>query len=231
MLLIVRLYIDGKPEEEWDCIVKHLKETTSKAIKPMYMSLIKDKGFISVIFKVNRLDPIVRFLGESIHKCENVLGTRTLTLIKPVFLPIPKDRPEALCRFTVALKVKIKDHHEIYNNLLNYKYDNDLFGSYVSYSLGEWDILISMLAKGREKILNFAYKHIISMPGVVDYEIRTISKSQHLSSEDEWRTLQKSLLHIPRWMSTEEMEKKYLYDYDMKLPDYYALTCAMADEL
>lgn len=231
MLLIVRVYIDGKPEDEWDCIMNNIKRKPTKSIRPMYMSLLKNKEYIDVIFKVNRIDPIIKYLRENVQSCEKVQGTRTVTLIKPVFLPIPKDRSEGLCRFTIALKVLIKDHHDIYNTLLNYKYGNEFFPNYVSYTLGEWDMLISLLAKDYKTVKAFADKHLNKIPGVVKYEIRTISKSEHLSTEDEWRTLQKSLLHIPRWMSTEEMQKKYLYDYDMEISDYYcALTCAMSDE-
>lgn len=231
MLLIVRLYIDGETEKEWDCIVKNLKVKATKAIIPLYASLLKDKDFISVIFRVSRLDPLVKFLRENLSSCKDVLGTRTLTLIKPVFLPIPKERAKNLCRFTVALKVSIKTLHDVYNSLLNYRYGNDLFPNYISYSLGEWDILISMLAKGREEVKEFVEKNLMSREGVKDFEIRTICKSMHLCGEEEWRALQKSLLHIPTWMGKKEMERNYLYDYDMEFTDYCALTCAMADEL
>ena len=230
MLLIVRLYIDGNIENEWDNIVNNFKNSSSKAIKPLYISLIKEKDFISVIFKVNRLDPLVRFLSEKLQDCKSVLGTRTLTLIKPVFLPNPKDRPDCMCRFTVALKVSTKYHHDLYNSLLNHKYKNDRFASYVSYSLGEWDILISMLTTSKSEAENFVENEIKKMSEIESYEIRTVVNSQHLTSNIDWRTIQKSLLHIPHWMDSKEMQNKFLYDYDLKMPEYCAMTCAMADE-
>ena len=69
------------------------------------------------------------------------------------------------------------------------------------------------------------------MDGVDSYMITEFGRSQRLVPQEKWRTLQRSMLHIPTW-AAGELEEKYLYDYDLEPPkDEFAMSGAMVDEL
>jgi hypothetical protein len=229
-MLIVRLITKEDPEKEWNYLIKNLKGKETKKVKPLYISKLKGKNYLGVIFDVEKIDYIVKFLVQQIGACKGIIDTQTLTLMKPVFLPIPKDRPDCLYRFTIHIKVEPKSYHDVYNELLNHKYRNDVFPTYVAYSLGDFDIVVSMLGESLERVKEFSDETLTKITGVSGFEIFPIERSEHLASNETWRRLQRSLLHIPPWVS-KELKKHYLYDYDLSTEDYCKLTGAMIDEL
>lgn len=230
MMLIVRLTYKDDPDNVWNYLIKRLKGKETKKIKPLYVSKLKGKNYIGVIFDVEDIDQIVKFMVQQIGGCENIVDTQTLTLMKPVFLPIPKKRPKNLCRFTIHIKVEPKSYHDVYNALLETRYESDLFPTYVAYSLGDFDIVMSVLGDGMEKVGTFVNDILNKIEGVTGSTIFPIERSEHLANTDTWRRLQKSLLHIPPWVS-KDLKKHYLYDYEMSTEDYCKLTGAMIDEL
>ncbi len=229
-MLIVRLKYKDDPDSVWKYLVKNLKGKETKKIKPLYLSKLTGKNYIGVIFDVEDIDQIVKFMVQQIGGCENIVDTQTLTLMKPVFLPIPKERPKNLCRFTIHIKVEPKSYHDVYNALLETRYEPDLFPTYIAYSLGDFDIVMSVLGQGMEKVETFVNEILNKIEGVTGSTIFPIERSEHLANTDTWRRLQKSLLHIPPWVS-KDLKKHYLYDYEMSTEDYCKLTGAMIDEL
>lgn len=230
MLLIVRLIYEGEPEKVWDYLINNLRGRETKKIKPVFISQLKGKNYVSVIFNVEKIDHLVKFLVEQVGECEGIQDTQTLTLMKPVFLPIPKDRPAEQCRFSIFLKVEPRYYHDVYNELLDYKYGVHLFPTYISYSLGEFDIVLSVLADNLNTVKDFANEKLSNFKGITDCTSCQIERSELLGKMDSWRRLQRSLLHIPTW-ATKEIRKHYLYDYDLSIEDYCKLTGAMVHEL
>lgn len=230
MMLIVRLIIKEEPEKVWNYLIKNLKEKETSKVKPLYLSQLKGKNYISVVFDVEKIDYIVKFLVQQIGGCKQIADTQTLTLMKPVFLPIPKQRPAKQCRFSIFFKVEPKYYHDVYNELLDYRYEVEMFPTYIAYSLGDFDIVMSVLGKGIDKVQTFVDEKLSKIKGVTECTINHIEKSEHLAKIETWRRLQRSLLHIPPW-TTNEIRKHFLYDYDLSVEDYCKLTGAMIDEL
>lgn len=230
MMLIVRLTYKDDPDDVWKYLVKNLKCKETKKVKPLYLSKLTGKNYIGVIFDVDDIDQIVKFMVQQIGGCANIVDTQTLTLMKPVFLPIPKDRPINLQRFTIHIKVEPKSYHDVYNALLDTRFGNTLFPTYLAYSLGDFDIVMSILAEGLEMVEGYVNETLNKIEGVNESTIFPIERSEHLANMDTWRRLQKSLLHIPPWVS-KDLKKHYLYDYEMSTEDYCKLTGAMIDEL
>ncbi len=230
MMLIVRLIVEGDIANVWNYLIKNLKGKETKKVKPLYISQLQVKNYIGIIFDVEKIDYIVKFLVEQIGGCKEIVDTQTLTLMKPVFLPIPKDRPENLCRFSIHIKVEPRYYHEVYNDLLAHKYETKVFPTYVAYSLGDFDIVMSMLGQGIDSVKGFVDKTLNNIKGVTRSTIYPIERSEYLAKTETWRRLQRSLLHIPPWVS-KDLKKHYLYDYDLSVEDYCKLTGAMIDEL
>jgi hypothetical protein len=214
----------------WNYLLKHLKGKETKKVRPLYVSQLHGKNYIGVIFYVEKIDYIVKFLVQQIGACKEIIDTQTLTLMKPVFLPIPKDRSDCFCRFTIHLKVEPKSYHDVYNEILDHKYNNEVFPTYVAYSLGDFDIVVSVLGENIERVNDFADTILAKIDGVTEYDILPIERSEHLASNETWRRLQRSLLHIPPWVS-KDLKKHYLYDYELSTEDYCKITGAMIDEL
>ncbi|UCG68432.1 MAG: hypothetical protein JSV09_11535 [Thermoplasmata archaeon] len=230
MMLIVRLIYKEHPEQVWKYLIKNLKGKETKKVKPLYISQLHGKNYIGVIFDVEKIDYIVKFVVQQIGACEDIIDTQTLTLMKPVFLPSPKERPDCLYRYTIHVKVEPRYYHDVYNELLNHRFKTNIFPTYIAYSLGDFDIVISMLAEGIDSVEAFVNETLGKIKGVTESTIYPIEKSEHLASGETWRRLQRSLLHIPPWVS-KELKKHYLYDYDLSVEDYCKLTGAMIDEL
>jgi hypothetical protein len=215
MMVIVRLFPTHSLDSVWDFVIKKSEKYSKEDVSPLYISQIVGRNFISVIFEVEKVEQIVKFLIDQIAGCELISRTHTLTLVKPVFLPIPKDKPKSCFRYSVELKVSPKHYRNVYERLIEFKYDNTIFPLYISYVLGESDILLSMMAPNLDSLHKFLAEKVNTMEGVLEFTIYSISRSRPIADEKTWDNFQRSKLRIPSWLTSENMKEKYLYDYEI----------------
>jgi hypothetical protein len=231
MLMLLKVYPKTNQQKVWDYVMENFTEPVSDNIVPIQMSQHIGDNVVGILFNVDNIDNMVDFLIEKIGTCEEIQDTQSTIFMKPVFLPLPKDRTKRLRRFTIPFKVKSQNYDEIYNRLIEYKYPKNLFPIYISYILGDCDILASIIGTDIETVHDFLAKEICPMGGICSYSITEFGRSQRLISQEKWRTLQRSMLYIPSW-AAGKLKEKYLYDYDLSPPkDEFALSGAMVDEL
>ncbi len=231
MLMVLKLYPKGNQDKVWEYVLNNFDPSWSLTVAPIQMSQHIGDNVVGILFNVLELDQIVKFLTYQVGECEEIMDTKTLIFMKPVFLPLPKDRTKRLRRFTIPLQVHPKYYDDVYDELIEIKYPKDIFPIYITYTLGECDILISMVGRDIESVHDFVSHKISPMKGVDSYVVTEFGRSKRLMSKEKWRTLQRSMLHIPSW-AAGELHDKYLYDYDLSPPeDEFALSGAMVDEL
>jgi hypothetical protein len=68
-----------------------IKEDTTKYVTPLYATQAEGMMSVGVIFDVKDPDNIAHFLTENLAKCDECHHTKTISLMKPVFFPIPKN--------------------------------------------------------------------------------------------------------------------------------------------
>jgi len=231
MLMVLKLNPKGDQDKVWDYVINNFDESVSETVTPIQITEHIGDNILGILFNVNKLDDMVNFLTQRIGACDDIMDTNTWIFMKPVFLPLPKDRTERLRRFTIALSVHPRSYHDVYDTLINYNYPKDIFPIYITYVLGDCDILISMVAKDIESLHNFVSHKLSEIKGVDSYKITEFGRSQRLIPQDKWRTMQRAMLHIPSW-AAGKLKDKYLYDYDLSPSrDDFAFSGAMVDEL
>jgi len=231
MLMVLKLYPKGDQEKVWDYVMNNFDQSVMETVTPIQMSAHIGDNVIGILFNIENLDDMVNFLTYRIGECDEIIDTKTMIFMKPVFLPLPKDRSKRMRRFTIPLQVHPKYFDDVYDEIIEFKYPEKVFPIYITYTLGECDILISMVGENLETIHDFVSQKISSLEGVDSYTITEFGNSKRLVSKEQWRTLQRSMLHIPKW-AAKDLKDKYLYDYDLSAPeDEFALSGAMVDEL
>src|SRR4030042_5372616 len=94
MMIIVRLSPKSNLEKIWDFVENHIiKEEATKFVTPLYATQAEGMMSVAVVFDVKDPDNIAHFLVENLAKCTECHHTSTVSLMKPVFFPIPKKRP------------------------------------------------------------------------------------------------------------------------------------------
>jgi len=164
-----------------------LEKMSNENCTPLYISQQEEKDFMSIIFDVKDTDAFTDVLVRNIPSGANSEKTRTIILLKPVFFPAPKDRPEHLERYQVALRVASDELNNVFNHTVHLDYPVDLFPTYAAYSFGEDDILMSMLSKSREELTAFVKKKIESQKGVLSVDVARIDMSKRLAPLEMWR--------------------------------------------
>ena len=187
MMLIVRVFPKEKLKDSWDRAVNSLEKMSNENCTPLYISQQEEKDFMSIIFDVKDTDAFTDVLVRNIPSGANSEKTRTIILLKPVFFPAPKDRPEHLERYQVALRVASDELNNVFNHTVHLDYPVDLFPTYAAYSFGEDDILMSMLSISRDKVRAFVKEKIESQEGVLGVDIGRIDRSKRLAPLETWR--------------------------------------------
>jgi hypothetical protein len=192
MMIIVRLFPKDELSDSWDRILNNVEKISNKDCTTLYISQQEERDFISIIYDVRDVDAFADVLLKQIPSSANADKTRTITLLKPVFFPAPKDRPRLLQRYQVAIRVTSEDVQNVFNHTVHLDYPKDLFPTYAAYSFGEDDILLSMLSVSRDKIRTFVREKIESQEGVLGVDVARIDMSRRIAPTEMWKNYRKS---------------------------------------
>lgn len=209
MLIIARLYPKIDVNKIWDYVEHEIKEEVSKNMTPLYATQTEGMMDVGIIFDVKHPDDIAPFLTEEIVKCAEVHHTKTISLMKPVFFPIPKKKPENIQRYLIRLYMHPRYYKQIYNYLINYDYPYNLFPIYISYSLGDEDIIMSVAADSKETALKFLKEHIRTLDGVDQSALYPVFRAKRFAP------LEKLIEHQKKYL-TERGKKTPLDEIDLK---------------
>ena len=228
MILIVRLYPKRDITKVWEHIEKRIEEEPSNLITPLYASQTEGMCNVSLFFDAIQPDNIAHFLTENLSQCEQCHHTKTSTLMKPVFFPIPKKKPKTLYRYVVYIGTHPKYYKEIYDFLIDYKYPEFLFPIYITYSLGDEDIIMSLAGDSHDTIKEFVRKRIQPRGGITTLEFNPVIKSKRFASLSRLIEYQQKLLaERAKKTPREEID----YEFDWTFEEYAKITGAFSREL
>ena len=202
-MMIVRLFPKTDLNKVWHYVENVIAKETSKGATPLYATQAEGMMSVGVIFNVKDPDNISHFLTETLSDFDECHHTKTISLMKPVFFPIPKKKPENIQRFIIRVYTHPKNYKTIYNYLINYKYPFNMFPIYVSYSFGDEDLVMNIAADSRETVNNFLREKIRTMDGVDAASFYPVVKAKRFAP------LEKLI----------EEQKKYLASKSKRLPD------------
>lgn len=202
MMMIVRLFPKTDLNKVWNYVENVIAKESSDVVIPLYSAQLEGMMSVGVIFDVKDPDNIAHFLTETLSDFDECHHTRTISLMKPVFFPIPKNKPDNMQRYIIRIYTHPKNYKSIYNYIVNYKYPFNLFPIYVSYSLGDEDIVINVAADNNQTVNNFLREKIRTMEGVDSSAFYPVVKSKRFAP------LEKLI----------EEQKKHLADSAKKIP-------------
>jgi len=206
MMILLRVFPKTDLDDSWQRVLSNLDKISNEHCTPLYISQQEEKDFLSIMYDVNDIDSFADILVKGIPPAANSEKTRTITLLKPVFFPAPKDRPTQLERYQVALRVASGEVVSVFSHTVHLDYPNDLFPTYAAYSFGEDDILLSMLSVGRDKIKAFVKDNIESQKGVLGVDIARINMSKRLAPADMWKKYRESRYLFKPYNGFEEYD-------------------------
>lgn len=203
MMIIARLYPKMNLNLVWNYVENEIAKETTNLVTPLYATQTEGMMSVGVIFDVKDLDDIAHFLIENVSKCEEIHHTKTVSLMKPVFFPIPKEKPENIQRYVIRIYTHPKNYGEIYNYLIDYNYPFNLFPIYISYSLGDEDIIMNVAADSTQTVNNFLREKIRTMDGVDSSSFYPVVKSKRFASlskliDEQKKHLTKRAKKIPK---------------------------------
>jgi DNA-binding Lrp family transcriptional regulator len=230
MLMIVRLYPKTDLNKIWNYVENEIKEETLKAITPLYATQTEGMMDIGVIFDVEDPDNLARFLTEEVVKCSEVHHTKTISLMKPIFFPIPKKKPENIQRYLIRMYTHPRYYKQIYDYLINYEYPYNLFPIYISYSLGDEDIIMNVAADSKETVNKFLKDHIRTLDGIDQSAFYPVFRAKRFASLEKLIEHQKKYLD-KRVKKTPVKEMDLEFDWVEDFEHYAMLTGAFPGDL
>ncbi|MCK5031275.1 MAG: hypothetical protein KAR64_07400 [Thermoplasmatales archaeon] len=230
MMMIVRLFPKTDLNKVWHYVENVIGKETSDVVTPLYSAQLEGMMSVGVIFDVKDPDNISHFLTETLSDFDECHHTRTISLMKPVFFPIPKKKPENIQRFVVRIYTHPRNYKRIYKYLTDYKYPFNLFPIYVSYSLGDEDIVMNIAADSAETVNNFLKEKIRTMDGVDSSAFYPVVKAKRFAPLEKLIETQKQhLLDKAKELPDGETDKDFDFVEDFK--KYAMLTGAFTRDL
>lgn len=224
MLMIVRLFPKTDLSKIWSYIEEHITEEHEE-VTPLYAAQSEGMMNVGLIFDVKEPDSLTEFITEEIVKCDEVHHTKTISLMKPVFFPIPKKKPEAIQRYLVRIYAHPKNYKKIYDELINYNYPFNLFPIYISYSLGDEDILMSVAADHHGTVKKFLREHVRTLDGVDQASSYPVFRAKRFASLEKLIEEQKKHLDA-RSLKKSKDEFDLDFDWVENFEEYARLTGA-----
>lgn len=214
----------------WNYVENEIAKESTDLVTPLYATQTEGMMSVGVIFDVKDLDNIAHFLTENVAKCDDVHHTKTISLMKPVFFPIPKEKPDNIQRYVIRIYTHPKNYGEIYNYLIDYNYPFNLFPIYVSYSLGDEDIIMNVAADSDVTVNNFLREKIRTMDGVDSSSFYPVVKAKRFAPLSKLIEQQKKYL-TERAKKTSESETDKEFDWVEDFEHHAMLTGAFRRDL
>ncbi|MCK5396677.1 MAG: hypothetical protein KAJ33_00330, partial [Thermoplasmata archaeon] len=121
------------------------------------------------------------------------------------------------------------DIQTIRSKIIAYDFPDNVFLTYLTFTLGEDDILLSILSDSQKSAQEFAKKAFDKMDGIVSYDISNQLKTMRLTTTKKWKN------HQGRFLSSYDKQHKKDFDSRFDWTDdfdtYAAMTGAFTHEL
>jgi len=231
MIIIVRLHPRSDLSKLWDYVENSItqKEAT-QYVTPLYATQAEGMMSVAVVFDVKDPDNIADFLVENLAKCYECHHSSTVSLMKPIFFPIPKKRPSTIYRFVVRIYTHSSHYKEIYEYLLNYKYSSNMFPIYVTYSLGDEDIVMNVAADSPETLNKFIKEKVRPLEGAESVFVYPVVKAKRFASLEKLIEKQQQYLsEQAKVLSDKDIDKDF--DWVEDFEKYAMLTGAFRRDL
>jgi len=230
MMIIVRLYPKTDLNKIWDFVDNEMEKWSIKSVIPLYATQSEGMMSVAVIFDVKDPDDIAPFLTENLSKCDECHHSSTISLMRPIFFPIPKKKPVNIQRYVIRIYTHPRNYKSIYEYLLNYNYPFNLFPIYVSYSLGDEDIVMSVASDSLQTVNRFVKDNIRSLEGADSVLFYPVVKAKRFAPlekliEEQKKHLSAKAKKIPE----SEIDKDF--DWVENFEEYAMLTGAFRGDL
>jgi hypothetical protein len=230
MMIIVRMFPKTDLNKIWNYVENVIAKESSNVVTPLYATQAEGMMSVGVIFNVKDPNNIAHFLTETLSKFDECHHTKTISLMKPVFFPIPKKKPENVQRFIIRIYTHPRNYRNIYNYLTDYKYPFNIFPIYVSYSLGDEDIVMNIAADSRQTVNNFLREKIRTMDGVDSASFYPVVKAKRFAPLEKLIEEQKKYLTKKgKGFSEKDTDRKF--DWVEDFEEYALLTGAFPGDL
>jgi hypothetical protein len=231
MMIVVRLAPKSDLSKIWDYVEKNImKEEATKYVTPLYATQAEGMMSVAIIFDVKEIDDIAHFVTESLSKCDECHHSSTISLMKPIFFPIPKNRPQNIQRYVIRIYTHAKHYKNVYDYLIDYDYPNNLFPIYISYSLGDEDIVMNIAADSKQTAMDFVRKKIRNLEGADTVLLYPVVKAKRFASLEKLiEEQQKHLAKSAKKMDESEIDKDF--DWVEDFEEYAMLTGAFSRDL
>lgn len=229
MMIIVRLFPKMDLKKIWDYVEGDMVlKAKSNNVSPLYATQTEGMMNVGIIFDVKDSDNIADFLTDNLAHYDEIHHTKTISLMKPLFFAIPKDKPKRLQRYVIRIYTHSKYYKSIYNYLKNYDYPYEIFPIYLAYSLGDEDIILNVGAETYDAVDNFVKDKIKHLNGADTVVFYPVVKAKRFAS------LETLIEHQDKYLTksdTPEKERDKEFDYVEDFEYYAMLTGAFKRDL
>jgi hypothetical protein len=229
-MLIVRLFPKLDLSKVWEYVESDLiKKAESEGVTPLYATQTEGMMSVGVIFDVNDPDKIADFLTENLAQYDEIHHSKTISFMKTIFFPIPKRKPVQPCRYIIRIYTHAKYYKSIYQYLKTYKYEYEkLFPIYLTYSLGEEDIILNVGADSFDTVNEFVKNKVRNLDGALSVMFYPVVKAKRFAS------VEKLIEHQGKLITESDLpmeERDTQFDYVEDFEYHCLLTGAFRRDL
>lgn len=207
--VIMRAFAKEEPSKLWDSISEHIGTFESPDFIPLYASQQDMNDYVTVVAEIKNFETINQLFFRGLTDVISVRKWRTYPLLKPMYFLTPKDAPEYLQRYLISLRVEPVMYEDVYKEFVSMDYPENIFLSYISYSLGDDDILVSLLTQSRDDMEKFADHCIENVRGITSYTTSSLLKTLRLTTKNVWLSHRNKHLSSYDLAHIDELDKGY----------------------
>jgi len=209
MTVIMRMHAHGELSKLWKSMSENIAKFESEDFIPLYASQQNVNDYITMVAEIRNFETINDLFSSGMPDVIQAEKWRTYPLLKPMYFLVPKDAPEKLERYLISIRVEPAFYQDVYKTLVTLDYPENVFLSYISYSLGSDDILLSLLTRSKDDVELFAEQCIDTVQGITSYNISSQLRTVRLTSKKVWLSHRNKHLSSYHVAHSNELNRKY----------------------
>ena len=227
--VIIRLFSKKNLPKLWEEVETNVPKLESKYFSPYYASQQEAKDYITVISEAMNFEVLRDLVVKDVSSQLEVRKTRTIPMMNPTYFLLPRQHPQNLERFLISLRVKPGDIQLIRSRIIAYDFPDNVFMTYLTFTLGDDDILLSILTDSQKSAQAFVKDAFDRMDGIVSYDISNLLKTRRLTDRKKWKNHQSRFLSSYDKQHKNEFDSRF--DWTNDFDTYAAMTGAFTHEL
>ena len=156
MIVLMRLYPKDSAESIWQFVQANMHSRQTKKVEPILASVQEQAKWVTLYVMSDDVEAIGDFIVNDLGKCDDILYTMTVPLLKMVFIPVSKSLSKDAKRYAIMIRCDLQNYYSAFRKVIDLHPVTGVNSTFSAFLLGKYDKFMEKRKASIKDIIGFA---------------------------------------------------------------------------